>query len=273
MSKLVVFGDSFACYHFHPDVSACYDKLAWFNLLAQQLEKPLLRFSENGTSINFSTDQLYNYINSNDYEKTDIIVFVTTSLTRVPFISKQFPASSAAQWLSFLHNAMDNNHRSYKHFNDHRKFYKTLFNFYDTRQCEQWITDAAFLLKSLPNKTVILSGFADVDGRLKNKELLSDSDNFVLINSKLSTISQNELHESLSTDQFFQRFRTEARHSHLSKTNNAILSEQVFQCIKHNSRLYFDETQYKKNFISLLNPIDIELYDQELLPNWRIVLT
>lgn len=272
MSKLVVFGDSFACYKFTGKENESLNNLAWFNLLAQKLEKQLLTFSLNGSSINFSQNQLYNYINSSDYDETDIIVFVTTSSNRVPFITKMFPQHAGSQWTGFLNGTMDTRHDAYQHFIAYRKFYRKLFDFWDEQQCRQWRLDTAFLLKSLPNKAVILSGFEDIDLGLSDKELLADTDTFVLINSELWTISQNELHESLNIDQFFRRFRSEVRHSHLSNTNNAILSDQVFQCIKHSSREHFDNTQYKKNFISLLNPIDIDLYDRELLPNWRIVL-
>lgn len=266
--KLVVFGDSYAS---KLKRNGTLIEPVWYELLAKQLEIDLLHFGQNGTAIEYSIAKLYEYINSKDYSENDIIIFVCTSLNRLPLVHSDIPPGVAAHWLRFLDGSL-NQLEFLNFFKKHSDFYKTLFNFFNYDTAHRQKTHAAFLLKGLPNKTIIISAFEDVDEALNHnqKKLLKTTANFILINASLSTISAEEYGEGVTYESLYNFFGGEIRNAHLSKSNNIILANQLYKCIVRWDNKFFNRNKFKKNFIKLvINEETAALYDKELLPVWR----
>lgn len=272
MKKLVIFGDSYAD---KVRGGPTLDKIfAWYDHLAEKLNLTVLHYGRNASSIEFSMNKLYEYINSSEYSEQDIIIFVSTSLSRSPIIHNDVPDATAGKWVSYLNGSLSKDDQHYAHFRMNHNFYKQLFEWFNHNLAHQQRTNISCLLKILPNTAIIISAFQnDVDHALRadRKYLLANDDNFILINTNLHRITVDEL--SGSNKQFFdfhKFFGGECRHSHLSKSNNIILADQLYQCLVHKTNKYFDASKFKKNFLCLeLTDENKKVFDEELLPIWK----
>ncbi len=269
MSNLVVFGDSFADTRWHSKEHASF---IWVESLAKKLKLEAVSYGLNGTSIQYSFLKLYEYLNSDTYSTEDIIVFVCTSNSRSPIVDASIDPQTSAHWIRFLENDSGLKKDIDKHYRTNETFYRTLFKYYNFDLAHQVRSNVAFLLKSIPNRSIIISAFDDIDFSLieSRKFLLRNDPKFLLINAKLIEISNKEI---IGEDfiQFHNFFGAELRATHLSRSNNEILADQLYKCITNRSDKYFDKTQYKKNFIPLrLDSKTEELFNEEFLPDWKI---
>ncbi len=269
MSKLVIFGDSFAD---RMRLTKNYNSVVWYELLADRLNLQLHHYGMNGTSIEYSILKLYQYLNSDNYSTDDVIIFVCTSSTRVPLVHENLNPKYAAHWLKFLQGELVNSAEKdlVNHYQKNNLFYKTLFSFFNYDLAQTQKSHAALLLKTLPNTAVIMTAFDDILAIKPNRKVLNDTDNFLLINANLFAISTNEFAEGLKYDTFRNFFKGEVRNSHLGTTNNNILAQQLYNCIKNKSSKHFIKEEYKKNYIKLeINNTTKEIYDYELVKIWR----
>jgi hypothetical protein len=275
MSKLVIFGDSFATKgRFLDKDKIAVDYPVWYELMSNKLQQKVLPFGLRGSSIDYSIEMLYKYINSNLYSQSDTIIFVSTSIYRNPIIYREVPLEIAYQWIEFLEGSIFQNKENKRlhHYEKYREFYKTLFRFFNSDTAHQKKVHVALLLKSLPNRTIILSAFQDVDTALKTdrRHLLNDNPKSLVINASLHDISTEEYEKGVIFPTFYRFFNEDPRHAHLSKSNNIVLADQLCQCLQNTSNKYFDRTKFKKNFIKLeLNDKTKKVFDDELLSIWK----
>ena len=83
--RLVVFGDSFF-QHSKGSIHNSYipnQGLSWTGLLADNLNMSLLNYANAGTSLNYSVQMLFHYMET-EYDENDIIIFGVTNGSRVP---------------------------------------------------------------------------------------------------------------------------------------------------------------------------------------------
>ena len=88
MNRLIIFGDSFVTLERRKDFSFPF----WTEQLAEKLGLSLVVHGKGGTNLNWSLINYYNYI-KNDYNKEDIIIFVVTSGSRLPYVHQDFDAA------------------------------------------------------------------------------------------------------------------------------------------------------------------------------------
>lgn len=271
MRKLIVFGDSYAD-RIHneclTDDNKDLDYPIWYDILAQSLGYKLLKYGLCGSSIEYSMIKLYEYINSFEYSENDVIVFVCSSTVRIPLIHKNIPPSTASSWIKYIDGSLKHDKRIKRFFDKHGNFFKTLFKFYNLDLAHQQRSNIAFLLKSLPNQTLIVSAFDDVDYALSDsrKHLLKNDENFILINGNLLEISNREIEQDKAGLEFLKFFNHEIRHAHLTRTNNQILAKQLYNCIVHNTPKFFDPSEFKTNIIRLSHDYDnIKTLEHETL--------
>ena len=81
--RLVIFGDSFFQYSTGTDHKIPNQGLSWTGLLAKNLNKSILSYANAGTSLNYSVQMLFYYMET-EYDENDTIIFGVTSNTRVP---------------------------------------------------------------------------------------------------------------------------------------------------------------------------------------------
>jgi len=254
MSKLVIFGDSFASYRNSDSHQKAKDSkgVLWFEEVAKKLNLPFITRACAGSSFEFSKNQFWKYYNSDEYSPNDLIIFVYTSFQRSPLLAKDLPAQYASYYAAWLQGTLSKTHFAYNHYNDNKELYKSLTKYYDidTQYCDRNLFCLA--LKQIPNMTVVITAFKDLTMGLKDVSLLKDADNFIYIPGNLFELSENEL---INADykKFNDFFGGELRNCHLSNSNNMILADQITQCIQHKTNKYFRKDKFKKKFIKLEN--------------------
>lgn len=91
MSKLVCFGDSFISF----DVARFEDPL-FTEILAEKLNiSEIKNHGVWGSNLNHSLTHLYKYINSEEYDASDYIIFVIPDSHRLPLVHDNFPPQAA----------------------------------------------------------------------------------------------------------------------------------------------------------------------------------
>ena len=95
--RLVVFGDSFSETSTRKDPN----ETCWVFVLAKMLGFSILNYSRGGSSLQYSKQMLFEYMET-EYDKNDYIVFISTSYTRIPSV----PANVDSGWAAALNNYM-----------------------------------------------------------------------------------------------------------------------------------------------------------------------
>lgn len=251
MSRLIVFGDSFASHRNsqHPEYSK---GVLWFEEVAKKLNLPLKNKAHSGSSFEWSKKQFWDYYNSNEYSEDDLIIFVFTSLQRSPFIAADLPPQYASYYSAFLQGTLKKDHFAYNHYNDNKELYRGLSKYYgwETQLFDRQLFCLA--LKQIPNMTVAITAFTDLTMNLENTSLLKKSDNFLYIPARLHELSENELVDA-DMYRFYDYFGGEVRNCHFSNSNNVIMADQITQCILHKTNKYFHKGKFKKKIIKLEN--------------------
>lgn len=247
--KLVLFGDSFVSIHLDEEYS-------WPFLLAHKLNMStdaILNFGKPGTGLDWSICQFLKYLNSDDYNENDIIIFVVTHYARPPIIENENQSMSAGfnAYYNKIKQGIPSNVKEY--YEKYDAFYRTWFDLQtdDMKYKDRWLL--ALALKQLPNFTVLMSGFDDIVlPSQANHILLQDSKNFLKIDSNFMSISRNEMmNKKLVMRDFYNYFGYEPRTCHLSNSNNEIMAYQLNKCIKNKDASYFDKAGYNKNLYDL----------------------
>lgn len=251
MSKLVIFGDSFASYRDNQKVDNAKGVL-WFEEVAKKLNLPLKNEAHPGSSFEWSKKQFWDYYNSNEYSEDDLIIFVFTSFQRSPFLAVDLPPQYASYYSDFLQGTLKKDHFAYNHYNDNKELYRGLIKYYnwETQLFDRHLFCLA--LKQIQNMTIAITAFKDLTINLKNTSLLKQSDNFLYIPAQLYKLSENEFVDA-DFKKFHNYFGGEVRNCHLSNSNNMILANQITQCIQHKTNKYFCKNKFKKKFIKLKN--------------------
>lgn len=258
--KLVIFGDSFASDYINDPAGK-----SWHRVLADKLnieKNNYVNYSRSGSSIEYSITAFFKYISTDLYEKDDIIVFLMTSLNRSPLLIKGFPPEFASEMTRHLDGTLPKDHPAYNHYAQYDDFYKTLFEFKSLELAWAHRLNLLMTLKNLPNLVISLSGFKHIEDHFKVSKFLESTETFLNFKPNLFDISTNELVSGTFYD-FYDLFKGECRNCHLSRTNNQILGEQLYECVVNKSSDYFDISKFKKSFIDL-NNVNIELCDAEL---------
>lgn len=246
--KLVLFGDSFVSIHLDETYS-------WPFLLAHNLNistDNILNFGKPGTGLDWSICQFLRYLNSDDYNENDIVIFVVTNHGRPPIMENENQSMSAG-FNAYYNNTQGIPNNVKKYYENYDLFYRTWFDLQtdDMKYKDRWLL--ALALKQLPNFTILMSGFKDIVlSSQANHILLQDSDNFLKIESDLISISKNEMmNKKLGLRDFYNYFTYEPRTCHLSNSNNKVLADQLRKCITYKDSSYFDKIGYHKDLYDL----------------------
>lgn len=223
--KIVIFGDSYA----YSENKSFKDKnfenhfnnKSWFGHLHHKTKKQIWNYGCGGTSLLYSKQQLFAYLNSEYYDENDYIIFITTSYTRIPSFPNDvtYKPNYQASILGFLDNSAPKTHESYDVFNKNKKVFEWLSY---TLSKEDFINELRLLqafLDSLPNKTLLLPAFN-----------YPEADKFLDIKKFcLCDVSENEaIHDTLLLTKEHPRIMgVDPRKQHMSDTNNGILANMI----------------------------------------------
>ena len=207
--RIIFFGDSYV----QPK-----EDLNWTRMVCNKLNRQSWNYGRGGTSLLFSINNFFRYI-ENDYREDDYIIFVTTSYTRFPKVHPNIDAGISAALLEF---SMSNNTSS-----EGKLYYENqldLVAWLATVYCNQEDFRHQCLmldnyLSNMRNKTIIIPAF-DVQHWSKSK-------NFCLYNVTMLT-----------------NYR-DGTINHMTVEQNKTLSEQCIEYLNTNDYSVFDIKEYK----------------------------
>lgn len=241
---LILFGDSFVS-PWHEG-----DHKTWFELLAEDLGTTYKTYGVHGSSFEYSTLKFFEYLNSEEYNPEDYIVFVLTSNVRSPVIAKDFvPRWAALTYAKVFYDQQDKAYQKRldkitepdEHFNRFKTFYKDWF----LLQNNDLILAQRYMLlstlHSLPNKTVSISGW-NIETPVASK-----FDNH--INCLLWEASDNEIVGGSIWD-FITQHGRDFRMNHFEEKNHLVLKDAVYSYFT-DKPIPFTVDSFHKNIFKL----------------------
>lgn len=222
-SKLVVFGDSFF-ESWGANLDPYYG-LCWTSTLANRMNKSLLNYAVSGTSLNYSVQMLFHYLDT-EYDESDTIIFGITNMVR----PENLLDDNHNGWHSTAWKILDPSTPSdeisreqYKYFKKDRTFWKTfLTRGMYTDDFKNQLRLVENYLHNIPNNTLILHSFED-----------STEDNKFYLNKLV----------------FRENFKYANKLNHLSDRYKSILIRQVqkyFTELRQNKKNPFIIGSYRK---------------------------
>lgn len=214
--RIIFFGDSF--------VEPKNNMYNWTRLLSHKLERQHINYGRSGSSLHFSTNCFFRYI-ENDYREDDYIVFVSTSYTRFPKVHSQTDPGIAAAMMDYLIDQqkfikLGEASEAKTYFDRYRQvvqYMSTVFcNQEDFRHQLMLITS---YLNNMKNTTVYIPGF--------HVAYFVSEEEFNLVN-----VAEKNGWKGLI--------------NHLTEKQNQTLFEQVFKYIKTNDKSVFNLEAYNE---------------------------
>lgn len=231
MSRLVVFGDSFA--------DERVQEITWPKLLSSKFGVPAKYYSLAATNLEYTSTKLFDYL-ENDYQETDIIVVILTSCYRAPIVHDAYYPSWSTLYKFIvgddkLLEKLDNPYVT-EHFKEHEEYYKTWLKFFNPAIHKSQCYFIAKAVNSLPNKKLVLSAFEDSDPTNDNNRSECHPC------GNLMVASENE-HISRKNGEYFKgkmKSKTgktgiwDARPNHFHEDNHYILTNYMYECLQYN---------------------------------------
>ncbi len=242
--QLIIFGDSFA--------QDEHRQWQWFKQLASDLKvNNLINYAKAGSSLEYSYNKLFNYLEySNDYNESDIIIFLATSGVRSPIVHDEYEPA----WASYVHHMaksrmpkMEESERKLnEHYESHQQYYRTLVKYNNNNSNKSKHFVIASTLHNLPNKVLYLLCI-DKLYDLKTFNTFFTRQNMIIPRINLINVSKNEIEDS----EFFP-YPWDYRMNHITKENHKILAFQAYNTIT-SGKDCFDLTAYKQKILNKKN--------------------
>jgi hypothetical protein len=221
--RLVVFGDSFFQHSTGKIHNIPNQGLSWTGLLADHLNMSLLNYANSGTSLNYSVQMLFHYMET-EYDENDTIIFGVTNGARATNLlddESQGWHSTAWKFIDPDFELSSITKEQSKYFKKDKEFWQT----YLTRcmyadDVKNQFSLVQTYLNTMKNDVLVLHSFSD----------LFDGDEFNLM--------QIVRRENLK---YFEKL------NHMSDTNKKLLARQAmkyFMYIGQNKRSPFDINRY-----------------------------
>lgn len=211
--RIIFFGDSFV------EPKEYYN---WTRSLSDKLERQHINYGRGGSSLHFSINCFFKYIET-DYREDDYIVFVSTSYTRFPKVHPHTDPGIAAAMLNYLQDQqtffkLSEASEAKKYYDQHKetvKYMSTIFcNQEDFRHQLMLITS---YLNNMKNTTVYIPGF--------HVAYFVSEEEFNLVN-----VAEKNGWKGLI--------------NHLTEKQNETLAKQVVKYIETNDKNAFDLEAY-----------------------------
>lgn len=258
MKKLVVFGDSFANYDWVQDETS---HLSWATILSLNLNLPLINYGVSGSGLNYSMSRFLDYVYSENYDSSDIIIWVTSHEHRLYTTTMHHP--HLGSFYNFPPKKLSNMFGKDRQWIDENEKHAlwAIDNYYDPTINYSLLKIVSFFkqwARSNKNATVILlKGQHYLKGGEKIHSFLdhiTEHDNFFPIlkqENSLDVISFNEFID-VKLQQYMlskngSRPGVDRRVNHLSEINRLILAKQLTNIITHRSSEHWDGSEYKKH--------------------------
>lgn len=271
MKKIVVFGDSFVSYNWVKEET---EKLSWPYFLSLNLDLLVVNYGISGSGLNYSMIKFTEYVNSEDYDTEDIIIFALTNEQRL--YSWDMPCPSLGIFPNLL-NVLDSRSPKERQWIEKNKDNAlwAMNEFYHPSINYSLLKIASFFRmwarKNYTNTVVLLRCFNTLpEGEKisKHLNLVTPLDNYFPILKEEDTLSMASSQEfgypllhKYMLDQNARFPGLDYRVNHLSTVNRNILASKVEAMIKEKSINGWDKIKFKKNLYS--NKKDINLINNK----------
>jgi hypothetical protein len=235
--RLVVFGDSFVSHEFKFREDDDSPQL-WTERLAHKLNLPLVVHALGGTNLNWSLLNFMKYLKS-DYREDDIIIFIVTNGSRLPYVHEDFPPKNSM--IGHFAVQFGNKDRVTDELGTGivawAKYYNVEIHHAHTMLLRQ-------TLQSLPNSKLLLSAFPD--SMSHNLPLACD---FHVGGTPLMGIGQAEIADA--NGKFVpipgsMRGRQDPRPNHLCEENHEILATDLYKILMKEKPAVLDGNDYRR---------------------------
>lgn len=251
MKKLIGFGDSFI---------APSSKDNWLEKLGMLLDLPVVNYGASGSALNYSLIKFLEYIQSAEYDNTDVIVFITTEHSRI------YCKGIKSYMNSFLGSPTVNRFQQEDKdwINQNLEHVLWITENYLTPELNFETINLICLLQEWantnPTNVVVVKTAYDLDlslsGKLKN--IIIPTSNFLpIIDHPVNQIQQNEF---VNMDCYIKTVtKRDPRINHLSERNREVISKLIFDVISNCSIEYYDKSKFHSHFIN--SDISSKQYD------------
>ena len=271
MKKIVVFGDSFVNYDWVENET---NKLSWSYFLSLRLNLPLVNYGISGSGLNYSMIKFTQYVNSEDYDIEDIIIFALTNEQRL--YSWNMPTPSLGIFYNLLDVIETRPPEERQWINENKdnalwamnEIYHPSINYSILKIASFFQNWAKY---HYTNTVIVLRGFNTLPEGEKISKLLTlvkPLDNYFPIlgeEDTLSTVSSQEFNYSLlhkyMLDQNAKFPGLDYRVNHLSTVNREILANKIESMINTQSINSWNNFKFKKNLYR--NKKDINLINNK----------
>ncbi len=266
MKKIVVFGDSYVRYDW---VSAETDHMTWPYYLSQLLDIPIITFGISGSGLNYSMFHFNNYVNSNDYDPEDIIIWALTNEQRLFDFS--MPNPSMGIFYNLL-DVLDNRPPEEREWIQKNKKHAlwVMENILHPSINYSIIKIVSFLQvwasRNTQNIVIPIRCFTTLpEGEKITKllDLIDETENFFPIlkeNDTLSVISGAEFNPTWLHNYMLEKNANapglDYRVNHISPENRKILANQLFRIINNRSLRYWNRSEFKEGLYTNKSDID-----------------
>jgi hypothetical protein len=239
MANLVLFGDSFCAEYTDTD-----GKYIWWKETAKTLGLGINNYALRGSSLNYATVKYYEYL-QNSYSADDIIIFVVTSSGRSPLVHPDFSPESSAILQLFSTKGFSFENVEFppslkEHYNEHKSFYETWFQFYNPELHKSQVNLIREALNGLSNKKLLINAFDEA----------RYSDFARPYHFHLDGYMRQISHEEFATEGEYSRNRIfDTRPNHISEDNHKIFCDYVLKCLDGNYKSML-EVNFKKGFLN-----------------------
>lgn len=267
MKKIIVFGDSYVNYDWVENETS---HLTWGKILSSNLNLPVINYGISGTGMNYHMAKFLEYINSENYNSHDIIIWVTSHEQRI--YSTNMPHPHLGTFHNFPTTKISNmfgKDRAWIDENGKHALW-AMENYYDPAINYSLLKIASFLkqwARSNKHATVILlkgqywlEGGKTIDTFL---DYITENENFLPIlkaENSLAAISFDEFTDGKLHQYMLARNKlrpgVDRRVNHLSEINRTILAKQLTNIITHQTTSYWDINEYKKHIYTAKQDID-----------------
>lgn len=227
--RLVVFGDSFAETSTRNDP----EETCWIFVLAKMLNYSILNYARGGTSLNYSVQMFFEYLET-EHNYDDYIVFVTTSYSRLPAVPKGIDYG----YMSSLVNYYNDEFKFKREYKDRQKFYT------NNLQAMNYMAENICTLQDFKNQIILLYSYLN---SMENKTAMIPAFEHRQSVSYLVGIKDFSL-DKISENENIYRNSTmvDDRVCHMSTENNNVLASVVYRFFETGNYKLFNFKRFNK---------------------------
>ena len=250
MTKILVYGDSYAS----SENDGC---LAWVDLLGKKLGLDVLNRAISGSSTEYAMRCLIKDLNTDTFEKDDIVVFVSSTPGRMHFQFQNSRPETAAQYWHDV-DTSDSKHSWYKENKKHLEWWMVNFDCrMNAINQECYIHALKDLALANPKSFVIHLSNSD-HNFLDRVEIPfgKNPSNFLRPDIYLSTISHNEVINFESYNEFVTYTKFDPRVNHMSNINLNILANALVKAISTKKVDHINYNLFEKSLFKTIRTLD-----------------